>query len=133
MNELPIRFATVARAEPETVLEQMRTLASEIRNASLVDSVSDILAVLNEHTQVVFSNRRLSDLVGTDEEHLFGQRPGELLGCVQAKSSEGGCGTTTACRDCGAMQAILGAQAGKETIKECRIQTTSGFEPRPWT
>jgi len=125
MNELPTRFAQAARAEPETVLEQMKTLASEIRNASLLDSVSDILAILNEHRQVVFSNRRLSDLLGTDLETLVGQRPGELLGCLQAKSSRGGC-TTAACQDCGAVQAILDAEAGKESVKECRIQTTSG-------
>ncbi len=126
MNELSTHFAQAARAEPETVLEQMKTLASEIRNVSLLDSVSDILAILNEHRQVVFSNRRLSDLLGTDLEHLVGQRPGELLGCLQAKSSREGCGTNAACRDCGTAQAIVDAQAGKKSVKECRIQTTSG-------
>jgi len=120
---LPTSFAPAERAGDETVLAQMRALASGVGQDPLLDSISEILAILNEHRQVVYSNRRLLELLDTSLEAVLGRRPGEVLGCIHSDETAGGCGTTEFCQECGAIQAILVAQSREQAVRECRIQT----------
>lgn len=54
---------------------------------------------------------------------LIGKRPGEAVFCIHAIEAPGGCGTTKFCTVCGAVNAILEAQQGAVSVKECRITT----------
>lgn len=85
-----------------------------------------MFVILNSDRQVVFANRPLLDTLGVGEEaDALGLRTGELLGCIHSTSS-GGCGTTESCRNCGAVNAALSAQRGKEAEDECRIVRHDG-------
>lgn len=123
---LPTSFAPAERAESDVVLNQMRVLADGFGQDPLLDSISEILAILNEHRQVVYSNRRFLELLGTSLEDVLGKRPGEALGCVHSDETPGGCGTTEFCRECGAVKAILSAQGQEQSVQECRILTKTG-------
>jgi len=55
---------------------------------------------------------------------FVGKRPGEALGCEHSTEGPGGCGTSLACRHCGAVLAILAAQrSGGPDYEECWITT----------
>jgi hypothetical protein len=48
-------------------------------------------------------------------------RPGEVLGCINARKNTGGCGTVEECSTCGAVLAILAGLRGEQALRECRI------------
>lgn len=100
----------------------------------MIDSIPDIVLVLNRQRQAVFVNRRILEFVGhTDPNCILGLRPGEILKCVH-EDTPGGCGTTEFCSTCGAVQAILQAQKGKADTRECRVTRAVGdsLDLRVW-
>ncbi|MDM8537769.1 PAS domain-containing sensor histidine kinase [Desulfobacterales bacterium HSG17] len=87
----------------------------------LIDSLSDIILILNENRQIVLANKTLFDMFELDEKYVYGFRPGETLGCINAFKEHGGCGTSNFCRSCGAAKAIYSCFESKADIQECRI------------
>lgn len=70
---------------------------------TLLHSVSGLLAILNEHRQVIAVNDAfLNELGISDPTDSLGLRPGEALQCVHAHDEPDGCGTTKFCSTCGA-------------------------------
>ncbi len=93
----------------------------------MLDAVPNVLLILNEQRQAVFANEaclKLLNLSGRSE--ILGLRPGELIGCVHAAETEGGCGTSESCRTCGAVRAILSSIHGVQSSQECRIMLQNG-------
>lgn len=121
-------FAPADKADPESVL-----LAAQLfRTSGLVYHVTNalpsIVLILNSQRQVVFKNQRLMELLGVSSDfEVLGKRPGDLLDCIHAHDSTGGCGTTEFCSECGAVKAVLETQdQGITTVKECRILSRQG-------
>jgi hypothetical protein len=87
-------------------------------------------AILNDKRQIVFANQKLLETFDLSSiENLLGVRPGELLNCVNAQKSEGGCGTSVNCAVCGAVNSILEAQkSNRQITKECRITSYNNGE-----
>ena len=120
-------FAPAGRATQGQVTEQGDQLRDMPLLRQFIDASPEILVVLNDCRQVVYSNRALLDLLGLKcEAELCGLRPGEVLQCVHANENEAGCGTTEFCSTCGAVRAILDGLAGNESCQECRIGVESG-------
>ena len=87
----------------------------------LMNRVPAGLFTLNGNRQIVYANTAalgLADGRGLDE--VRGLRPGELVGCTHS-FAPGGCGTTKACRHCGAVNAILKSQTGLPDVEECHL------------
>ncbi len=115
-------FASAERASAED-LERQRSIFKDSRLILLLDSVTEIVMVLNVHRQIVFANRHaLALLKGESVDSLVGLRPGELLSCEHS-CAEGGCGTAAACASCGAVTAILSGIQGERKEAECRISS----------
>ncbi len=131
---LPTQYAPGERLNDAEVIEQTRSVRTEIKNNQFMDAIPDILTILNEQRQVVYANTRLYELFNTTEKEIIGMRPGEILDCVHASESRGGCGTTAFCRECGAVNAILESQQSKQSIRECRILSKGGkaYDLRVW-
>jgi signal transduction histidine kinase len=92
---------------PRRAVEQLDAVRSDQFPAEALDAVPDLVAVLNPEREIVFANRAFRVFAGaSDLGEAFGARPGELLGCVNARSSPGGCGSGEACAACGAARAI---------------------------
>ena len=97
-------FAPAERAEPDTLRRRIDDAGASIHAHNLCDTVHSITVFLNRRRQTVFCNRCLLDTLEVpDPDRLFGRRPGELLGCIHAHKTPGGCGTTEHCRTCGAV------------------------------
>lgn len=121
-------FAPAGRATAETIRAQSRTLLDIPLLEQLYDAVMEAVVILNRERQIVFANRRLSEMLGIEDQNaIYGLRPGEILQCVHAENGSHGCGTSGFCRNCGAIAAILCAQKGEQSVEECRIQK-SGTE-----
>lgn len=119
-------FAPAARA-PRDVLEWQAALFREGLIGQLLDSVSEMVAILNAQRQVVFANRPLLKLLACEDcGTILGLRPGEIFECEGSQLAPNGCGTGEQCRRCGAVLAILAGLRGEQTEEECRIIRRSG-------
>jgi len=115
-------FLPAERDGNAEVQKQSEQLSATKLLTQLLNVVPEILLVLNDKRQIVFLNQHLLRFIECrNPKDLYGARPGEILQCIHAEEKPGGCGTTEACRQCGAALAILSAQQGKEAEEECRI------------
>lgn len=131
---LPTAFAPAECASPDQVQRQAERLNRLDVFEKLVDTVPNMVMVLNAQRQIVFANHALFDLLGLEPGQVIGQRPGRVLNCVNASGTSCSCGTTEFCRECGAARAILSSLAGQQNMQECRIIQRSGdaLDLRVW-
>jgi signal transduction histidine kinase len=120
---IPTQFAPAKRASEEEIKQQSLCIESDPDFKKLVNSVPNIILILNKERQTVFCNQSLLGLLNVqDLNWVRGQRPGELINCIHSRETEGGCGTTEYCKTCGAVLSILTTQnEGKRDARECRI------------
>ena len=119
---LPTLFLPAERAPEEVVRAQAELFRNSPLMTEMLDGAPDLLLVLNHCRQIVFANQQVVELTGVGERsELYGQRPGEALGCIYATEHRGGCGTAEACRTCGAAHAIRSGLAGSEATEDCRL------------
>ena len=121
MNRLPSECASAERdpVGAESEIHQQLVAAPLVR--ALLNSFPGPAAILNEHRQAVMANQKLAELVDIPVDELLGLRLGELLDCRNWRREPWGCGTTTECRDCGALHAILASQADVPAVQDCCI------------
>lgn len=132
-------FAPAERASQEEIRRQYMKLAQLPFVRDFLDAIPNMSVVLNEHRQIIFANRAFAEFLGVKESdrllgkshceafsclyaEVLGSRPGEAVGCVRSRLTDGGCGTTRFCQTCGAVIAIMNSQKLRTLdIQECRM------------
>lgn len=117
-------FAPAERASENEIRYQRTLFAGDLLTKQMLNAVPSMLLVLNPERQIVYANASVFETLGVkdgERENVFGKRPGEVLKCIHAFETKGGCGTTVFCSACGAAKAILASQKNKSEIQECRI------------
>jgi len=98
-----------------------------IRNKQLVnfvESVSQMVLILNKNHQIVYANKSYLDFFHTPgKEFLLGKRPGDGFHCRNTVCTKYACGTSKFCDSCGAAKSIREAVAGNRSTNDCKIQT----------
>jgi K+-sensing histidine kinase KdpD len=99
---------------------------------ALLSASGGLLAVLNEHRQILTVNNALLELLGIDNPHeVLGLRPGEAIKCVHADDMPSGCGTGKFCKTCGAAIAIVSTLVTDNVVERtCAITTNSAGRQR---
>lgn len=118
-----------AERTPEALINvQAEVLEALPLLVQLLDAVPDIVFILNEQRQIVFANQAAVEVFNiSNRRDIYGLRPGEVLNCVHSGKNAAGCGTSSFCKTCGAVNAIVEGLRGKKKIEECRIsQKPSG-------
>lgn len=101
-------FATAEKVSDKVFDSQIEAISNSPIMSGLLDSISGLLAILNEHRQIVAFNDSFARKLGIDNYSIvLGLRPGEAFSCVHAHKKPAGCGTTTICSTCGAAIAIV--------------------------
>lgn len=120
---IPITFFAPAERVPiEVVREQARALAKLPLAAAFPQNGRNVYFVLNAQRQIVLASENVSQLlVEKTVDQILGLRPGEALECVHADDCAGGCGTSRACADCGAVRAILVGLAGHRDERDVQV------------
>ncbi len=120
-HDISTAYITTERATLEELRRQSRLFDLDVLRV-VMDATIEGMVVLNTFRQVVHANYKMLELSGeTDPATLLGKRPGEILHCGFAMSAPGGCGTTEACRQCGALKATLHGLLGLQSVEECRV------------
>ncbi|MDY6790361.1 MAG: PAS domain-containing sensor histidine kinase [Thermodesulfobacteriota bacterium] len=121
-------FAPAERtAEKELAVEIDFVSKSPVVSA-LLQSISGLLAVLDDHRQIVALNDSFIQMLGIeDPSQALGLRPGEALQCVHADEEPGGCGTTKFCSTCGAAIAIVSSLGHDKPVERiCALSAKRG-------
>ena len=101
-------FAPAERADERRLQAEIEFVSKSPVIEEVLHSVSGMLAVLNEHRQVVALNASFLEMFGIDDpQQALGLRPGEAVKCIHAHETQGGCCTTKYCSTCGAAIAIV--------------------------
>jgi signal transduction histidine kinase len=136
VSQSHITFLAPAQRASAADLERQARLFAEIPMLyQFIDTLPDILIVLNQHRQIVMANQRLLDFAGaSDRQAVLGFRTGEVLGCARAFQADGGCGTSEFCQTCGTIEAILTSLEGRTDCQECRIwrRSEESLDLRVW-
>ena len=116
-------FAPAGRADLNQLEEQQQAVIQTSFITQVIESVPDMMLILNEHRQIISVNKYVFKALGvTDPSLLIGLRYGEAIGCIHIGEGSDGCGTSEACSACGAVVTILASQeSGKQAEGECRL------------
>lgn len=104
-------------------VEHLNTLGNFDHIKNVVDAFSHIFYIVNDQRQIVLSNIRFKKLADSNKlEEVLGLRTGDALGCLNAKYSSYGCGSTNECKGCGALATITEAfNSNSKVTSEAQI------------
>lgn len=123
VGEVPLGRATEAE-----LADECRELLDHPLVSVLLDSLAGFVLIVNRHRQVLAANAAFLDALALEDvETIRGLRPGEILRCIHPEEGPDGCGSTPACRHCGALIALLAAQSnGTPTHNTCFMTQRHG-------
>ncbi len=121
-------FAPAEKAEKDEVEKISHILMENPIVRTILDAAGSYVLVLNEQRQVLAANPEVLEGLGVnDQSCLVGLRPGEAFNCLYFPEGPGGCGTSRACRTCGAVISILASSLeNKPVVDECRMLMARG-------
>ncbi len=116
-------FASPERADDKTLSCEIDFISNNPVMSGLLHSISGLLAVLNEHRQIIAFNESFLKMIGIDDPAgVLGLRPGEALECIHAHKEPAGCGTTKFCASCGAAVAMVSSLGQDRPVeKTCAL------------
>jgi CheY-like chemotaxis protein len=116
-------FAQPGRATQQQLADQMSRSLGDPCVKIVLEAVNGFVLILNGNRQILAANQELLDALNRqDPGCIAGLRVGEAFNCLHFTEGTDGCGTSTHCRTCGAVLAVLAAQAGGLPAEdECRL------------
>lgn len=118
-NIYPTDYAPAERVCADQINQEVQDLIALPQFSELLDSIPEIIFMLNKQRQIVFANQTFVDVFNiTDRLGVYGLRPGEAIQCVHSDEHTGGCGTTAFCKTCGAVKAALSGLSGEKKSYE---------------
>ncbi len=126
-------FAPGQRDSADLISLEASSASSAHIGQEILNAIPDLAMILNDKRQIVAANQHCLDALGLEfAESLHGQRLGEALRCIHAGQGPNGCGTSVACRQCGATKAMMSCLNSQGSAQyECRItahEVESDFE-----
>jgi K+-sensing histidine kinase KdpD len=118
-------FAQPDRVSKEEIRTEIDIVNKNPVMTGLLNSVSGLLAVMDENRQIVALNDAFLRMIGIDApENVLGLRHGQVLDCIHAEEEPSGCGTTRCCSSCGAAIAMVTALEDNKPVERiCAIST----------
>ena len=121
-------FAPAERANEKELIAEIEMVNQNPVMSGLLHSISGLLAILDEHRQIIAINDSFLKMLGiNDPSEALGLRPGEALQCIHAHEEPAGCGTTKFCSTCGAAIAIVSSLGqDKPAERICALTANRG-------
>lgn len=124
-------FATPKRLKKNELAIEIDTVSQNPVVTGLLNSISGLLAVLDEHRQIIALNNAFLKMLDIDDpQTALGLRLGEVLNCVHAFDDPAGCGTTPFCSTCGAAVATVACLGEKKPSERiCALSAKRNDQP----
>ncbi len=89
------------------------------------------MVIVNQKRQIVAANAATRTLLCAQSGDLLGKRPGEAINCIHAAEAPDGCGGSSYCTVCQAVQAVLLAlEWGGPVRRDARLSLETRKAPR---
>lgn len=96
----------------------------------LFDAVPAPVFVMDKNLRILDCNLAATRLIGKRRRFVKRQRSGEVLHCIHAVETSGGCGCAPACRDCVVRQCIQAASRGSRIVRrQAKMELMSKGRP----
>ncbi len=124
-------FAPAGRTSAAELHAEIEIVSRSPVTVGLLHTVGGLLAILDEHRQIVALNDSFLNMLGiTDPGESLGLRLGEALQCNYAHDEPDGCGTTRYCQNCGAAIAMVSSlEQGQAVERICALTATKDGVP----
>ncbi len=123
------QYSSFGRSSPEELSKQISYFNSDSSYHSLFDKVPELILILNNNREVVFANKKTKSILGLEDiNDIYGERPGEIFGCMHSRDELSGCGDSKSCKFCGAVMSIKKGLAGSDNENECVIITKDNVD-----
>ncbi len=121
-------FAPAQRTSSQELTARIQMVNSSPVMSGLLETVSGLLAVLDENRQILAINDAFMKMLGIKNiDEVLGIRPGEALQCAYAHDEPAGCGTTKFCSSCGAAIAIVVSLTEDKSVERlCALHAQRG-------
>jgi len=121
-------FAPAERTDKKELAFEIDFASKNPVMSTLLHSISGLLAILDEHRQIIALNESFLQMLGIeDPAQALGLRPGEALQCTHTNEEPAGCGTTKFCSTCGAAIAIVSSLVQDKPVERiCALSANRG-------
>jgi len=79
------QFASATRSSKSDIVRDNEKIISLDYIVEISESTNTLFMILNTNRQIIFANQELLSLLNVSIDETLGQRPGEILNCVNAK------------------------------------------------
>jgi len=119
VKNLKTFHATAEKMDMAIIKKQAENFNATEPYLKALDTMHIFIFIVNSYRQIVYANKTYLDFLNIkDITYILGQRPGENVGCVNAFKNEGGCGTSTACRNCSAGNLLLKSISENQSLAD---------------
>jgi signal transduction histidine kinase len=127
-------FAPALRSTSEEILNEHELIASQKLFGEIFGAMTGIIAIIDKNRQIVYSNNDFLAFLGLKTlEPILGKRPGEVVSCIHSGDEPAGCGTSVACKYCGAVNAIMESQVtNTRSVRETSISSLIDGQQKSW-
>lgn len=127
-------FNPALRSSFDKILNEKELVETQKLFTELFGALTGISSIINSNRQIIFANTDFLELLGIRTiEPILGKRLGEVISCVNSSSWPSGCGTSEACKYCGAVNTILESQKTNiKSTREVRITTETDGKQLSW-
>lgn len=84
---------------------------------AIFDALPSLIFVVDRDVRIQEYNAAAAELLNADREEVLLQRAGEILHCVYASETLGGCGHAAACKDCVIRSSVVKAFLGNRVVR----------------
>ena len=92
-----------------------------LNHERVLDAIPLVVFVVDDDVTVHYANVAALRLLGSENGDVMRRRGGEILHCIHAQETPGGCGRAPACRDCIIRNTVTACLAGRE-VKRSRMK-----------
>jgi K+-sensing histidine kinase KdpD len=132
--ESQTQFIPALRTSIEEILNEHDLFASQKLFTEIFGAIAGISAVINKNRQIIYANNTFLEFLGIKTlEPVLGKRTGEIVSCVHSGEEITGCGTSQACKYCGAVNAIVESQVTNiKSVRETSISSVIDGQQKSW-
>jgi nitrogen fixation/metabolism regulation signal transduction histidine kinase len=94
-----------------------RLLDSKAYVRAILDALPSSVLVMDQDLMIHDANRSAFELLGKRPEKILSRLCGDILNCIHARQSSGGCGTTDYCPKCVIRQTVEAVVHGKNIFR----------------
>lgn len=98
--------------------------------ASILDAIPAPIFLVDDDVQILGYNLSAANLLAQDPEIVMRRRAGEILHCLHATETAGGCGRADFCKDCLVRNSVYKSVRGGQVVRK-KIRMELVREGRP--